>query len=90
MGPSDQVKRYQDSFYSGVPIRSTFDEEYTRRLVTQLHPFLDRIKRTIQRTSLKDLSELRLTTKKFVYLLSTDHLYSFIVVQKHQKTSETN
>ena len=71
---------------SGVPIRSTFDDELTRNLVTQLQPFLDRIKRTIHRLALKELVELRLTTSKFVYLLRSDSLCSFIVVQKHDKS----
>lgn len=74
------------SIHSGVPIRSSFDDELTRNLVTQLHPFLDRIKRTIHRLSLKELVELRLTTTKFVYLLRSDSLCSFIVVQKHDKS----
>lgn len=45
---------------------------------------LDRIKRTIPRLTLKELVELRLTTKKFSYLLRTDSLCSFIVVQKYE------
>jgi len=70
---------------TGVPIRTTFDDEYTKHLVTQLQPFLERIKRTIHHVSLKDLVELRLKTNKFEYLLRTDHLCSFIVVQDYGK-----
>jgi hypothetical protein len=72
---------------SGVAVRSTFTEEYTRTLVTQLQPFLERLKRTITRLGLKDVRELRLTTEKFVYLLRTDHVCSFIVVQRHERSS---
>lgn len=69
----------------GVPIRTTFDEEYTKNLVTQLQPFLERIKRTIHHIGLKDLVELRLKTKKLEYLLRTDNLCTFIVVQRNEK-----
>jgi hypothetical protein len=69
----------------GVSIRTTFDEEYTKNLVTQLQPFLERVKRTINYLGLKDVVELRLTTKKFEYLVRTDHLCTFIVVQRHEK-----
>jgi predicted RNA-binding protein len=69
----------------GVPIRTTFDEEYTKNLVTQLQPFLERIKRTIHHIGLKDIVELRLKTKNLEYLLRTDNLCTFIVVQKHEK-----
>jgi len=69
----------------GVPIRTTFDEEYTKNLVTQLQPFLERIKRTIHHIDLKDIVELRLKTKNLEYLLRTDNLCTFIVVQKHGK-----
>ncbi len=69
----------------GIPIRTTFDEEYTKNLVTQLQPFLERIKRTINHIGLKDIIELRLKTKQFEYLLRTDNLCSFIVVQRHEK-----
>ncbi|CAF0820493.1 unnamed protein product [Rotaria sordida] len=70
---------------SGVPIRTTFDEEYTKNLVTQLQPFLERIKRTINSIGLKDVVELRLKTKKLEYLLRTDNLCTFIVLQRHEK-----
>jgi hypothetical protein len=69
----------------GVSIRTTFDEEYTKTLVTQLQPFLERIKRTINYIGLKDLVELRLKTKKLEYLLRTDNLCTFIIVQRHGK-----
>ncbi len=69
----------------GVPIRTTFEEEYTKNFVTQLQPFLERIKRTIHHIGLKDIVELRLKTKNLEYLLRTDNLCSFIVVQKHGK-----
>jgi predicted RNA-binding protein len=69
----------------GVPIRTTFEEEYTKNFVTQLQPFLERIKRTIHHIGLKEVVELRLKTKEFEYLLRTDNLCSFIVVQRHGK-----
>ena len=69
----------------GVPIRTTFDEEYTRTLVVHLQPFLERIKRTIHRVGLKDFVELRLKTRKFSYSLRTDHFCSLIVVQREEK-----
>ncbi len=68
----------------GVSIRTTFDEMYTKNLVTQLQPFLERIKRTSHQIGLKDIIELRLKTNKLEYLLRTDHLCSFIVVQKSE------
>jgi hypothetical protein len=55
---------------------------YTKNLVTQLQPFLERIKRTSHLIGLKDIVELRLKTNKLEYLLRTDNLCSFIVVQK--------
>ncbi len=51
----------------------------------QLQPFLERIKRTIHHIGLKEVVELRLKTKEFEYLLRTDNLCSFIVVQRHGK-----
>lgn len=69
----------------GIPIRSTFNEEYTNSLVTQLQPFLDRIKRTINHIGFKDVAELRLKTKNLEYLLRTDNSCTFIVVQRHEK-----
>ena len=70
---------------TGIPVRTTFDEEYTKNLVIQLQPFLERIKRTINHTGLKDVVELRLKTSKLEYLLRTDDLCSFIVVQRREK-----
>ncbi|CAF3303075.1 unnamed protein product [Rotaria socialis] len=68
---------------SGMPIRTNFDEEYTKNLVTQLQPFLERIKRTINHIGLKEVVELRLKTKKLEYLLRADNICTFIVVQRH-------
>lgn len=58
---------------------------YTKNLVTQFQPFLERIQRTIHHIGVKDLVQLRLKTKKFEYLLRTDHLCSLIVVQRYGK-----
>lgn len=74
----------------GAPIRTTFDEIYTKNLVTQFQPFLERIKRTIHHLGWKDLVQLRLKTKKFEYLLRTDHLCSFIVVQRYGKAQKNS
>lgn len=68
--------------HRGAPIRTTFDEFYTKNLVTQFQPFLERIKRTSHHIGLKDLVQLRLKTKKLEYLVRTDHLCSLIVVQR--------
>ncbi|CAF0772770.1 unnamed protein product [Didymodactylos carnosus] len=71
---------------TGVPIRTTFDDEYTTKLVTQLHPFLERIKRTANHIGLKSVNELRLKTQKCEFLIRTDKECSFIVVQRQKKT----
>ncbi|UJR30099.1 hypothetical protein I4U23_017640 [Adineta vaga] len=76
--------------YLCVPIRTTFDDEYTKNLVTHLQPFLERIKRTIHHLGLKELLELRLKTKYYEYLLRTDHQCSFIVVQRQGKVQKEN
>ncbi|CAF1311241.1 unnamed protein product [Adineta steineri] len=70
---------------NGVPVRTTFDDEYTKNLVAQLQPFLERIKRTINHIGFKEVIELRLKTNKFEYLLRTDNLCTFIVVQRYEK-----